>query len=480
MQLASIKVRLDEIETVKFDRLFKSQSKVLMIVLVHFVLGLITSFTPFICLLGGVVIPAIALIEIVKVQDRNKLAGFVALYLGTFDLLLRGNNVALPWEYSKYISSLFFAIGLFYQSKHVKFNFKPIFYLVLLLPSILVLNFTLPFSEIKNSISFNLSGHLCLALSIAYFLSIRIPLQSIKSFLLAITLPMIASVGSIVTKIGSLSSITFNMQSNLQASGGFGPNQTAVLLGFGFIVIIIGIVINQNIFKNTNLNITLAMIFLGFGLFTFSRGGVAVAILDLLGLAGLGFLLKVNPKSIKRILSLIFYISILLVIVFVIIKVITNNSLSNRYLKTIDKKAVTGAQYDTKSDVDLSGRDKLVEIEYQIFLDNPILGIGPGGATYHFKKVIGYSLPSHTEFSRLLSEHGLYGVGSLLFLISIVYNKYKRSSKYSKLLIFGFAFFTVASMLHAAMRIAVISYAIGLGLINIIEDEPNPLESKIE
>jgi len=53
-----------------------------------------------------------------------------------------------------------------------------------------------------------------------------------------------------------------------------------------------------------------------------------------------------------------------------------------------------------------------------IFADNPLLGIGPGAGTE--KRVdYGYGdrVAAHIEYSRLLAEHGLFGVFSLLILV---------------------------------------------------------------
>ena len=78
---------------------------------------------------------------------------------------------------------------------------------------------------------------------------------------------------------------------------------------------------------------------------------------------------------------------------------------------------------------------------------------------YGYGKVVA----AHTEFSRMLAEHGLLGLFSLSLLIGIpIYYFISNESPKSKLIKIVFGTLALLTMLHSAMRIAMPCFAYGL------------------
>jgi ABC-type transport system involved in multi-copper enzyme maturation permease subunit len=74
-------------------------------------------------------------------------------------------------------------------------------------------------------------------------------------------------------------------------------------------------------------------------------------------------------------------------------------------------------------------------------------------------------MAAHTEWSRMLAEHGLFGVVSLCILLLVpLFHAFTMPIQIRALLI-GFLILSFFSMFHAAMRLAIISFLYGLALI---------------
>jgi hypothetical protein len=73
---------------------------------------------------------------------------------------------------------------------------------------------------------------------------------------------------------------------------------------------------------------------------------------------------------------------------------------------------------------------------------------------------------SHTEFTRLLSEHGTFGLLALLVLVAVAGLAYLRApSALEKAWVSAFSGWAFIEMSHSAMRIMAISFLFGLAVI---------------
>ena len=76
------------------------------------------------------------------------------------------------------------------------------------------------------------------------------------------------------------------------------------------------------------------------------------------------------------------------------------------------------------SDTDVTGRDTKIIGDFNIWLDHFFFGVGPGTSKEYSPR--GW-LP-HTEFSRLLAEHGLLGLMALFILFAVARRNFGKAS----------------------------------------------------
>ncbi len=126
----------------------------------------------------------------------------------------------------------------------------------------------------------------------------------------------------------------------------------------------------------------------------------------------------------------------------------------------------------TKDDVS-TGRVDIFNDELEAFYENPVTGIGVGKAKeYRFEKS-GIVAASHNEISRMISEHGMFGIIALVILI--ITPLAFRLNNTSNVYLFSFVIFWFLTINHSAMRIAAPAFIYGLSLITITREKKTPL-----
>jgi O-antigen ligase len=114
------------------------------------------------------------------------------------------------------------------------------------------------------------------------------------------------------------------------------------------------------------------------------------------------------------------------------------------------------------ADVNVTGRDLLVKADLLTWEQNPLLGVGPGMAKAN-RAILWRATASHTEWSRLLAEHGVLGLGAILCLLEMArralsaHHSVLEKALPAMLLVWAFLF-----MAHAGMRLAAPSFAVAL------------------
>ena len=98
------------------------------------------------------------------------------------------------------------------------------------------------------------------------------------------------------------------------------------------------------------------------------------------------------------------------------------------------------------------------------FLNNPIFGIGVGGSEFtDYDDGSGYT--SHTEFSRLISEHGIFGLMALLILVSLIIRLFiSKIDRDQKAIMASFMIWCILFMGVYSMRLAMPSLIFGMSL----------------
>jgi O-antigen ligase len=104
-----------------------------------------------------------------------------------------------------------------------------------------------------------------------------------------------------------------------------------------------------------------------------------------------------------------------------------------------------------------------------MFLDNPIKGVGVGVNKQYREELTGIESATHNEVSRMLAEHGIFGVINLLILLITPFFLYLNNK--SNIFLLSFYFFWLLTINHAAMRIAAPAFIYALSLLKVSFDE---------
>jgi len=122
--------------------------------------------------------------------------------------------------------------------------------------------------------------------------------------------------------------------------------------------------------------------------------------------------------------------------------------------------ALTGGAIITRfQDTDPTGRDVLIKTELETFTTHPFFGTGPATLD-EFEQ---HTSSSHTEFSRLLSQHGIFGVGALaLMLVLALRAVTSQANTSAKAIAIALVSWSMLTMTHAAMRLGMTPLAFGM------------------
>lgn len=181
--------------------------------------------------------------------------------------------------------------------------------------------------------------------------------------------------------------IRWGSDSNIQAAGGMGPNQIASLLGIGVIICIIFFEESDQTSKWLHLLLAALMAFLM--MLTFSRTGLALVLVALLIYYGI-----FQTNRLRSFISLIL-LSLLGALIFMQVVDITGQAAVNRY-----------------TDLSPTNRLELARFGWQLFLDNPLFGIGTGNFHLYMESAsyFGQTSGAHNELIRAAAEHGFLGI----------------------------------------------------------------------
>ncbi|MDZ4757549.1 MAG: O-antigen ligase family protein [Bacteroidota bacterium] len=399
-------------------------------------------------------------------QNKNGVAHVYIIYLVSLEISLRMLNASVPWEGVKYILIFIFLSARQFQSYTNKSSVSILLYVFLLLPSIALTQME-DLDLFRKELSFNLSGPISLAVSVIYFSNKVFTIKEFRIIILLGVLPLITAATIIFLRIPSLSSIVFNDAANFKLSGNYGPNQVATIFGYGIVLMMVAFFLNIRVTTSGLMDRILIFIFFTFCVINFSRGGIFTAIISIL-LGAIVWLRYAQSKTKNVFLIGFGVIIIFLFFLFNYFDNITGNSLSKRYAGSITKKDPKYENFGSG----VTGRDELIKGDFALFQEHIVLGVGVGMAKEARLEYGHRNAASHTELTRLLSEHGLFGLGALLILLLIPIQRFFTfKAYYRKLLIVVFVSFSIIASLHAAMRLCVMGFVYGLAFINLMPDK---------
>jgi len=403
---------------------------------------------------------ALGLLIIIVSRNKNEEAVWCSGYLVGSDVLFRMTNGLVFYEMHKYVIILYLLLALILEKKRQPINPLYFIYILLLLIGIAFTN--IPFNaSIRKAIAFNLSGPILLGVSAIYFFKRDLKITTILNALFIASLPILSMLSYLYLRTPSVYEIVFSTESNFSASGGFGPNQVATVLGFGVFIIAVFLFLRKSYSGFVIIDVLLLTYMLFRGLLTFSRGGILTA-----AIAFFVFVFFQTLYQKHKILSILKYLTILFffgLATWVYTSDVTGGMLDNRYADKnshgIRKKDVT------------TGRVVLIESQFNNFYAHPFFGIGVGSGKYNrIENNLG-TYASHNEIGRLLSEHGLLGLIALLILLITPFSSILNQGLYKKSFLWAFYLFWFLTINHSAMRIAFPGFIYGLSLVTIVKDD---------
>lgn len=421
---------------------------VLMVVGLHVLLGIGGALSPHVATLHAALTIVFSL-GVMFFTSRPDLVIAVAVYGGVCDVYWRMTDSRAPWELSKYLLTLGALVLLARFVRHFSSWLIPTAFLLVLVPGMLFTAFAEDLWFARDQISGVTMGVVAFGLAALAFRQVVADQADAWNLGWIILGPLIATLSVVTFSILTHPDIDFSDESNSIASGGFGPNQVSAALGLTILVcILMAFLTWARRLWPVLAGISAWALWAAF--LTFSRGGLYSLVL-----AG-GAMLLVSASTrgarVRSIITLV-VVAVTLVVIFSVANDFTGNALRTRY-----------------EDAGTTGRSTIAELDVQVFYAHPLLGVGVGRAAEFRGSGHLATNSAHTEYTRLLAEHGVLGVAAIGLLITMVVQAYRRSMcRWNRLTVVALSVWSLTIMLHAATRIGAVSVVLALAQIRVEE-----------
>jgi hypothetical protein len=435
-----------------YSPILMTEKNIVKLILLHLGIGILIAIFPFLSKIYAGLIVMAGVFWIVKNRNQNHEVLYIIAYLVGSEVFLRTTGGSLCYEYGKYFMLLFTLLGLFYSGIQKKKNPYWIF-LLLIFPGIFIPLESLH-GDLKRKVVFDILGPVCLGVCALYTYKRKISGEQLQALLATIVLPIIACCTYLMICYPYYDGIVNNTESNIYLSGRFAPNQMATILGLGVFICFLRILLIPASKKIFVISLVVFCLIYYRGLMTFSRGGMLTS----LGMTALLlFSLFLSREKYIQIKQRLVVLLVLLPTIFIAASFQTKTLLYKRYAN----ENITGL---TKSH-EVNGREDMAMEEIKFFKENPVLGMGVGRTKEIRKVEYGSSISTHSEITRLLAEHGILGILSLLILIVVPLFLYLKNRQNVYLLsFFGFWLLTTN---HSGMRVAAPAFIYALALLDI-------------
>jgi O-antigen ligase len=370
---------------------------------------------------------------------------YLTAYITGAEMLWRMTNAQVFWEFGKYAIAALLWLAILKQHRLIRADKRPLLYFVLLLPSCLL-------SLDRDKLSFNLSGPLALAVATMFFSTVKLTRAHMDRVFVALVAPTLGIAFLALNSTLTAGAIVFSNNSNSITSGDIGPNQVSSVLGLGLLAAVLYAMSSQ---QGRFLKIVMAGCAIWLGgqcALTFSRGGlwtafgaIAVAVI---------YLLRDKRSRLALLATMAVVILSAIYLVFPTLNSFTGGAITDRF-----------------SSLSPTGRDLIFEADLIAFSENPLFGVGPGQSAAYHALLYGNDV-AHTEYSRLLAEHGSFGLVALLIMVAIVIGRFTRKQEpLEKAYALSFTTVALLFMVHAAMRLVMPAFMFGLGGFTFVSEE---------
>jgi len=375
----------------------------------------------------------------------------VMVYGGLCDVLWRMTSSRAPWEASKYIVVLAALSALIRLVPKPQSLGLPALMIAFLVPGAIWTLLNTPLDSARDNISFVLMGSVALASGTALCRQITVSRRELRGLLwwgLSACMTVWGFTAWGTLKAGD---IEFGTESLSATSGGFGPNQVSTALGLGALLALASIMLGAA-GRRRVVGMVAALLLVAQAMITLSRGGVYALALAAVAMVLVSMFLSGNRSRGFVILG-----------IGLVIGLIALNW----------AQSFSGGAVEERTKEGDSGRGKIASAEVELFWSHPLTGVGVGQAPHHRGQSLGHldSAASHNEYSRLVAEHGLLGVGAIATLGAMGLSAFRRSSDpRARAVALGLCIWSAAVMSHSATRIAAVAAMFGVATLNVLDD----------
>lgn len=379
---------------------------------------------------------------IVAATRPRRQVALVVAYMAASEVLWRMAHGIPLHEFAKYAVTGVLAISLLrFPPKHNRA--LAIGYLLLLIPSSYLTFAALDIDEARQQISFNLSGPLSLSLCVLFFSRLKVTWEDARRLMFVVLGPVLSIMTFSLISLLSRHNVEFKNGSNSAAAGGFGPNQVSAALGLGVLFALLLVFQRKTRWRERLPLLALSTMFAIQATLTFSRGGIGIAAAAVF--VALFYLLRDRRSRIALFVAGISLSTFGYYVAYPVLQRFTKGKLTERYTNTDSSNRVTFAKYDL-----------------EIYRDHPAFGVGPGMAT-DLRDELGLRGIAHTEFTRMVAEHGTFGALAFVLLVILGLRTMRRASGLIAKALVG-ALLAWAGLFLAidAMRLVAPSFVVGL------------------
>lgn len=334
----------------------------------------------------------------ISVSAKNPAALLMcAAYVSGSEVLWRMSKSFMFHETAKYTVALLSVIGMV-RLRRVRLPGPALLYLALLLPAAVFTFYYFPLNTFRKTAMFHLSGPIAAAFCILFCANLRLSIPELWRTVAAFSAPL-CGVAAVTVASSYLREVRFTTESNFETSGGFGPNQVASSLALGALMLAMTVLLARSPGKLRAALTVLAALLVVQSAMTFSRGGIAASAIAF-GCA-LPFVLA-GHRYRAQILAGLAGLAVLLILVFPAVNAYTGGKLAERF-----------------AEKEMSGREQLARIDWALFEEHPVFGVGVGISSYFHPG----GTTAHTEFTRALAEHGMLGLAAYASLAWLLFRR---------------------------------------------------------
>jgi len=410
----------------------------IILIFSHLLLAILIQANPIFISIHAYAILVLGLYYILIDSNANRGLIVISYIIGS-ELLWRGFGANVFWEYGK-ITGILLILLMIYRVgiTRMKLNLGVI-YILLLIPSLIILD-----TNTSSDITHALLGPILLGISVSLFKNISIDRPIFYKILIFTLMPIITLL--VTTNYTTIFSGGFNYTSayiDRIETAGIGPNQASNILGLGVLFVFLLTQLSRD--KSTLFFQILGIIAIIQTILTHSRGGFWNTLLSIV--IFYFFQLTTTKSKVRLLTGVLPLILSFYYIIFPFLDNISGGSIIQRF-----------------SDADLSSREHIIDSELIAYKQNPFFGIGPGQSRKYRKENFGNYKHAHTEYTRLLAEHGIFGLFAIIILFILTFSTLKNKSGIERSISMTLITWSLLFMIHSATRLAAPCFLFGLAL----------------